>query len=119
MSLSFRDYVYNPGHPQMDAEPAIKDAMNQAAGFQPDTVVPQGSYQWSDSTGSLNCFVGSYSRRGAGVMTFAGWLEALSRMWLFNQNYKKLSFAVDISVKETDAEGRTQLYDSGDCYVVF
>ena len=115
MSVSFRDYVYNTGH--MDAEPALKVAMNQAAGFQPDTVFPQGTYHWSDSTGSLDCIIESSTRRG--VMTCAGWLEALNRMWLFNQNYKKLSFAVDISVKETDAEGRTQLYDSGDCYVIF
>ena len=115
MSINFRDYVYNPGH--MDAEPAIKEAMNQAAAFQPDSVFPQGTYQWSDSTGSLDCIIESSTRRG--VMTFAGWLEALGRMWLFNQNYKNLSFAVDISVKETDAQGRTRLYEQGDCYLIF
>lgn len=117
MSVSFRDYIYNPGHHHNDAEPAIKAAMTEAAGFQPDTVFPQGTYQWSVGTGSLDCFIERYTR--GGVMTFAGWLEALSRMWLFNQNYKKVSFAVDISVKETDAEGRTHLYDQGDCYLIF
>ena len=116
MALSFRDYIYNAHNPN-DAEPALKAAMNEAARFGPETVFPQGRYQWAVGSGSLDCYIESYTRRV--TMTYGGWMESLSRMWLFNQNYKKVSFAVDLYVKEKNAQGRTELYDQGDCYLVF
>ena len=116
MSVSFRDYIYSTAHTHHDAEPALIAAMNEAARFEPEAVFPLGTYQWSVGTGSLDCFIERYTRRG--IMTFGGWMESLSRMWLFNQNYRNVSFAVDISAKETDAQGRTYLYDQGDCYLI-
>lgn len=117
MSLTFRDYIYNPAHNHSDAERALKAAMNEAARFQSETLFPQGTYRWSVGSGSLDCFIENYSRRS--IMTFGGWMESLSKMWRFIQNYKKVTFAVDISAKETNPQGRTELYEQGDCYLVF
>ena len=116
MSLSFRDYIYN-SHNHNDAEPVLKAAMSEAAHFVPQVVFPQGTYRWAVGSGSLDCIIESYTRRG--IMTYGGWMQSLRTMWLFNQNYKKVFFAVDLSVKEENAQGRTLLYDQGNCYLIF
>ena len=52
-------------------------------------------------------------------MTFGEWMEVLNQMRFFNMNYRKIFFAIDISVKEKNAQGRIELFDQGDCYLIF
>lgn len=116
-SVRFRDYINNGAHNLNDTQAAIEAAMNEAAQFEPESLFPRGVYRWVVGSGILDCFIKEgYMIRN--IMTFGEWMEALSQMWRFNQNYQKINFAVDVSVKETNAQGRTELVEQGDCYII-
>lgn len=116
MTLSFRDYLYNTVYDLRDAEATIKKAMNAAAMNRPQTLFPPGQHKWEVGSASLNCMIESFESNA--LLAYGGWMESLSAMLRFNQNYKKVSFMVDLYLRETDAQGHTALYDQGDCYLI-
>ena len=116
MTLSFRDYLYNTVYNPRDAEATIKKAINAAATNRPQTRFPPGRHKWEVGSASLDCLIESSTSNA--FLTYGGWMESLSAMLRFNQNYKKVSFAVDLYLRETDAQGHTALYDQGDCYLI-
>ena len=116
MSLNFRDYIYNSVYNYTDTKATILAAMNAAAMISPQTVFPPGTYRWEVGVTTLDCFIGTHGSRG--YSTYGEWMESLNAMSLFNRNYKMISFAVDLYVRRTDTQGRTRLYEQGDCYLV-
>ncbi len=118
MTLNFRDYIYSAVYNHTDTEATILAAMNAAAAamIRPQTVFPPGTHQWAVGSTTLNCIIETHASRGS--ISYGGWMESLNTMRLFNQNYKMVSFAVDLYVRKTDTQGHTKLYDQGDCYLV-
>lgn len=117
MTLAFRDYIYKEVYNRHDAQDTIMQAMNAAATSRPQTKLPQGRHQWEVGSANLDCHFESHTSRA--VMTFGEWMEVLAAMLSFNQNYKKVAFAVDLYLRKTDAQGQIVLNDQGDCYLTF
>ena len=117
MTLAFRDYRYKEVYNPHDSQATIEQAISAAAAGGPESVFPPGGYKWAVGSASLDCSIESYESSVS--MTYGGWMQALDAMWSFNHNYKKVTFAVDIYFRTTDARGHTELNDQGDCYLIF
>ena len=117
MTLAFRDYRFQQVYNSHDVEATIEQAISEAATSRPQTLFPPGGHQWAVGSASLDCNIESYESEV--FMTYGGWMQALDAMWAFNQNYKKVAFAVDLYMRTTDARGHTELSDQGDCYFIF
>ena len=117
MTLAFRTYSFKQVYNSHDVEATIEQAISEAATSRPQTAFPQGGHEWAVGSASLDCNIISYESEV--FMTYGGWMQALDAMWAFNQNYKKVAFAVDLYMRTTDAQGHTELNDQGDCYFIF
>ena len=116
MTLAFRDYQFQHVYSSHDVEATIEQAISEAATITQQTLFPPGGHHWAVGSASLDCNIESYESEV--FMTYGEWMQALNAIWAFNQNYKKVAFAVDLYVRTTDTQGHTELNDQGDCYFI-